>query len=199
MDTFIAILALLIGLAMLTSLWRERKFIEIRFRFFKLRDEILWMALDGHITKEQAIFHYNNLNWAVRYVREYPVFFLFGLAMAFQHLNIPENREELEQILRDMPDELKDWYFRLSELTLEGIRTYTPLDSPVTRLFDSLGFRSVIAFFMPLWLCLKLVSLRRHPLRRRFNFAKARKESQALYRTRNTAGMINGLRPSPAH
>jgi len=203
MDTVLALLALAVALLLVRDVRRFGKYIQIRFELFRLRDQVLWLAIDHHISKEEAIRLHNTINWAVAYVREYPILFLFGLAMAYRELNLPETREELLKRIDDMPDELKAWYFEWSELTLEGIKRYTPLES-LMRLsrFPGLGLESAAIPFA-LWMCFKVLGLRKHPLSRselgRFSFAKAKEESAALLKVRNTAWEMRGLKPGMAH
>jgi hypothetical protein len=187
MDTLLAVIASIFALYLLRYILRYRKFLDLRFKLFKLRDEVLWIAIDGHISKDEAINLYNTINWPVRYVRNYPVLFLIGLAIAFEELNLPETKEEIRKKLENMPEALRDWFFRLSELTAEGIETYTPLGIIVKHPWTE----RLLKWPMIIWLFTKLIRLRNHPLRHsaigQITFAAIKREEAILSKTQKTA------------
>ncbi len=176
MDTLITLIAIIIALLSVSSIRAHKRYAKIRFQLFRLRDDILWMAIEGHISKDIAIKHYNTINWAIRYVREFPVFFLFGLANAIKELSIPENENELREKIGSLPPELQNWYREFSEISLECIHEFTPLG--IAMRGPKIG--GVIMFSS--WLLLRLFYLRRHPLQKSDfgvrTFLKRKKESQ---------------------
>jgi len=200
MTTILAVVAVALGLKVMVIVRRHAKFIQLRFKLFALRDEILWLAANGVISEQDAVLHYNNMNWTVRYVREFPVFFLLGLAATFEAMDFPDSREALRKKLDGMPDELKRWYSRFSDLTLEGIKTYTPVGT-ILRFFKYNGVMEIAALGCAIWLFFMMMRLSRHPLRRAFlsrlDLAQVKKESIALSRTRRKAEELRELTLSP--
>ena len=97
------------------------KYIKLRFRLFALRDQILHLALEGHITKEHAVSIYNSLNWPLRHLLVFPVVFCFrSLARTMDEL------EEMRGRFEELPVELQEWYIALGKTTLSIVRAYTP-------------------------------------------------------------------------
>jgi len=200
MYIMISILILIFAIYLGVSIKGHYEYVKLRFKLFKLRDEVLWLAESDNIPKDEAVRLYNTVNWAVRYVREFPVFFLFGLIMVFEHLNLPETQEELKGRLDAMEPALKDWYFRWNDLTLEGIETFTPM-AKLIKASHFLGFH-ILTAAMPfaIWLTVKMALMKRHPLAKsifgQFDLAEAKKRSDLITNTTKKACQINNLRMS---
>ena len=188
MELIIVTVVSIMTLCVLAATRNYLIYIKLRFRMFALRDDVLTLALAGIVPDEIAIKYYNALNWPLNYLKAYPVFFCFtSLAQAMDLI------EEPVVDLNALPAELKDWYSRFGDLTVDLIKAYTPF----ARLYSNKPISEHLMLFLTIILFLRMIFYKKHPMGRAYfagvSFKKAKEETRAITESRESARQFSSL------
>ena len=147
-----------------TAMQRAR-YLEVRYKTFRLREKLVKMALQGVIDEERCARLYDSLNWAVRYINELPFFVIRGFAESARRVGISADTVEFEKELAEAPEELKEWYTEFTKLLCDAVGLFTPLGY-LSRWAKISVLKPICYIWFFCWFSHMLVRLSDHPLQR---------------------------------
>jgi hypothetical protein len=170
----IAYIAVFIGfIFVLRSLSQRRhsmqhlRYVKLRYKTFRLREELVKMALAGIIDENECIELYNSINWSIRYIKDLPFFAIKGFYESARAIGLSDETMQFENRLRKAPNELLDWYWGLNDVLNEAIDLFTPVTTlsrwqkiPITFV------KSICYVVYRFWFTYTFIRLETHPLQR---------------------------------
>jgi hypothetical protein len=167
----LAIISLTLGLVVVLLSWRAKcagqvqlQYTRLLYRTFHLREDLVKLQLDSIITKNECERLYLSINWAVKYLRDLPIFVVKGFAEALRSATADEDSIAFEEELRTASPELKSWYGDFSDVLDEAVHLHTPM-SFFSKCSDNMFCKWICPVIFAIWYSTRLAALRNHPLR----------------------------------
>ena len=163
-------IAVIIGLYFVVNSWlcqktayQQARYLELRYKTFRLREKLVKMTLRGIISEEQCVRLYDSMNWASRYLNDLPFFVITGFAESARRVGISDDTLAFEEELRKAPEELRKWYSEFTEVLFEAVKLFTPVKW-LTRWGKVPIVKEVSILWFAWWFSYSLRRLRDHPL-----------------------------------